>query len=50
MKKKAKTTKKQMLKYYVKKHKEDAIKTLGLKEFLRRYEPEKYRKMLDKGM
>ena len=50
MKNRKKYTKKQRLDYYIKQQKQDVIKTMGLMEFLKRYEPEKYRKAMDKGL
>lgn len=42
-------TKKQRLDYYIKQQKKDLIKTLGRLEYLKRYEPDVYRKMMDRG-
>ncbi len=45
-----KRTKQERLNYYIKQQKQDAVKTLGIVEYLKRYEPAKYRKMMDKGV
>ena len=49
-KKRKNYTKEQRLDYYIKKQKQDYIKTHGLLAFLKAYEPEKYRKAMDKGL
>ncbi len=49
-KKQKRFTKKQRLDYYIVQQKRDLIKTLGRLEYLKRYEPVAYRKMMDKGI
>lgn len=48
--KRKRRTRKEVLEFYIARQKEDAMKTLGIKEYLRRYEPVQYRKMMDKGV
>jgi len=43
-------TKEQRLAYYISQQKKDLQKTLGTLEYLKRYEPVAYRKMMDKGI
>jgi len=51
MKKKLKRrTKQQRLNYYIAEQKRDLIKTMGKLEYLKRYEPDVYRKMMDRGI
>jgi hypothetical protein len=47
--KKKRRTRKEVLEFYIQRQKDDALKTLGVKEYLRRYEPVKYRQMMDRG-
>jgi Tfp pilus assembly protein PilP len=47
--KKNNRTKEQRLSYYITQQKRDVQKTLGKLEYLKRYEPDVYRKIMDKG-
>lgn len=42
-------TKEQKLKHYIAQQKRDLIATMGKLEYFKRYEPDVYRKIMDKG-
>jgi len=43
-------TREQRLNYYIMQQKRDIQKTLGKLEYLKRFEPDVYRKLMDKGL